>query len=182
MSEQRCQRNPRRALTPSTKSLRCPAWGLTPVVLGLALLGGLLLGLTPRAEAFTCTSVSGSGLSWAATSTWTGSCNSTIPQSADAVVIAQSSTVNFDAASPMTIASLTFNAPSGGASVNTLTHTTANLLTITGNVTMNQPGKNSITQSWNINAGQARVNGTVTLTAVSTTASRVSQITLTTGT
>lgn len=94
--------------------------------------------------------------------------NSALTTAAVAVTLNQTTTVG----------SVTFIA---SPQANTLTHAAAYVLTVSGNVTLNQPTA-VMTTAWNINAGSALVAGNVTLTGSSVTTGRISRIALTTGT
>jgi hypothetical protein len=83
-------------------------------------------------------------------------------------------TLNQDA----TIAGLTFAAPSADSG---LIHSGGSHLTVNGNVTINQPSKNSHVDTWEIDAGVATVNGLISFLGGTTTTSRISQIIITSG-
>ena len=61
-----------------------------------------------------------------------------------------------------------------------LTHTGANSLTVQTNVFVNQPNSAG-TNAWNINAGSATVNGNVNIGSAQSGATKVAQVTITTG-
>lgn len=91
-------------------------------------------------------------------------------------------TVNFNMGSPTLINSLSLNtATTPLSTAQNLTHSVANLLTVQTNVTVNQPGGN-VTDSWNINAGSATVNGNLIIGTQDNTNTRIAQVVTTTGT
>jgi hypothetical protein len=106
-----------------------------------------------------------------------------VPGSSDDVVIGNTNlaapavTITLDAASA-TVNSFTFTATTVA---NSLTHSGTNTLTVSNNVTVNQPTANAITVAWNINGGTGTVNGNVTIGGATATASRVARIAVTTG-
>ncbi|MCX7984930.1 MAG: hypothetical protein N3A63_08525 [Bacteroidetes bacterium] len=71
---------------------------------------------------------------------------------------------------------------SAGGGNRSLTHSGTASLTVTGNVTIYQPGTNNRTTSWNIDGGSAIVQGTTTIGGANNTASRVARIRVTSGT
>ena len=105
-----------------------------------------------------------------------------VPTSSDDVVVGNTAlvgaavTVTLDIASA-TVNSLTFTSM---ALANALTHAGVNVLTVLNNATVNQPTA-AVTMSWNINGGSTTVNGDVLIGGSNSTASRVSQIAVTTG-
>ncbi len=106
-----------------------------------------------------------------------------VPGAADDVVIGNTNlaaavAVTLDVASA-TVNSLTFNADNFAHS---LTHSGTNALTVTTNVTVNQPTANNKTLAWNINGGSATVSGLITFAGANATATRVGKIAITTGT
>ena len=106
-----------------------------------------------------------------ATKTIGGTANTDLPT----VVIASgaSYTINTNAS----CAALTFAASSVASS---LTQAASIVLTVYGDVTVNQP-TTGVTTSWSINAGAAVVNGSVIIGGTDLTSSRVAQIAVTTG-
>ncbi|MBI3787855.1 MAG: hypothetical protein HY276_06300, partial [Ignavibacteriales bacterium] len=74
--------------------------------------------------------------------------------------------------------SLTFVA---GTTVASLTHIGTSILTVNGNVVVNQPTANTITKAWNINGGSGVVTGNLTVGGTNNTASRVATVVVTTG-
>jgi hypothetical protein len=76
-----------------------------------------------------------------------------------------------------TCTGLTFTA-SGSAS--SFTHGSNNILTVNGNVAINQPTA-AVSTAWNINASAVTVTGTFNIGGNNTTASRVSAVVITTG-
>jgi hypothetical protein len=66
------------------------------------------------------------------------------------------------------------------ATASSFTHGTNNILTVNGNVTINQPTA-VFTTAWNINAAAVTVTGTFNLGGANTTASRVASVVITTG-
>ena len=69
-----------------------------------------------------------------------------------------------------------------GATSSRLTHASAKTLTVNGTVSIGQPTASSITNAWNINAGNATVSGLITFAGSNTTTSRIGKIVITTGT
>ncbi|GEM_PF-3236417 len=67
-----------------------------------------------------------------------------------------------------------------GASATSFTHGGTSVLTVNGNVSINQP-TGSVTNAWNINQGSATVSGNVDIGGSNTTTARVSRIVITTG-
>ncbi|MDD5731667.1 MAG: hypothetical protein PHU42_02135 [Patescibacteria group bacterium] len=112
-------------------------------------------------------------MNWNTAGNWT--CGH-VPTSSDDVTIANGHVVTLDV-SGTTIKSLTIT----GTSINTsLTFSGTNSLSITGNVTINQPTTDGIVNSWNINDGSASVGGNVSFVGTNINA-RVSQVVVTTG-
>jgi hypothetical protein len=106
-----------------------------------------------------------------------------VPTSSDDVQIGNTAlgtavAVTLDVASA-TVNSLTFIADN---LAHTLTHSGTNALTVTTNVTVNQPTANNLTIAWNINGGSATVGGNVTIGGTNTTTNRIAKIAITTGT
>ncbi|MBV8030812.1 MAG: hypothetical protein JO035_04830, partial [Betaproteobacteria bacterium] len=105
-----------------------------------------------------------------------------VPAAADDVQIgntnvASLATITLDVASA-TVNSLTFAADNLAHS---LTHSGTNALTVSTNVTVNQPTANNTTIAWNINGGSAAVTGNLTLGGANNTATRIADVVLTTG-
>jgi hypothetical protein len=106
-----------------------------------------------------------------------------VPGATDDVVIGNTNlaspavTITLDIASA-TVNSLTFTATTVA---NSLTHSGTNVLTVSNNVTVNQPTATGITVAWNINGGTGTVNGNVTIGGANATASRIARIAVTTG-
>src|SRR5205814_10339109 len=67
-----------------------------------------------------------------------------------------------------------------GGTATSLTQASGTSLTVSGNVTVNQPTA-TLTEAWNINAGAATVGGTLTVGGANTTAGLVAQVAVTTG-
>lgn len=132
-------------------------------VIAMLFLSGSAFGATRTA------SVSGN---WNSTTTWGGS---SVPTSADAVIINSgiTVTVNVNAACN----TLAFTTGSSGAALLTISGT--NTLTVTSTVTVQRPNSSSLTNTIAINAGSMSC-ASVALQA--TTGSRVSSITIATGT
>jgi hypothetical protein len=104
-----------------------------------------------------------------------------VPGSSDDVVIGNTNltsaavTVTLDTSA--TVNSVTFTAM---ALANTLTHSGTNSLTVSNSVTVNQPTA-AVTIAWNVNGGTATVGGNLAIGGTNTTASRVSQLAVTSG-
>lgn len=157
--------------------------GLSPVVLkpltpliGIVLFIALTLGSAREAAAANCIS-RGDG-NWTVI-TWT---NCTLnpggdPLPTDTVTIRSGDVVTLDTTT--TIAGLTFAAPSVDSALN---HSGTNSLTVNGTVTINQGTGNNDEATWNIAAGTGTVSGLITLAGTNTTASRDSDLTISTGT
>ncbi len=94
-------------------------------------------------------------------------------------------TITFNSGSSYTISNtntctgLTVPAP---AASTTITQTTTGILTINGDVNLNQPTVTSKTTSWAINSGTATVSGNINIGGTNTTTTQISKITITTGT
>lgn len=106
----------------------------------------------------------------------------------DAVTIGNSNianattTIQYDMPAATLINSLTLNTASTPLSTaQSLTHTATNLLTIQTNVTINQPG-GTVTDLWDIAAGQASVLGTLSVGSGINAANQIAQVNLSTGT
>ena len=105
-----------------------------------------------------------------------------VPGAADDVVIGNTNlatpavTITLNVGSA-TVNSLTFTATTVA---NSLTHSGTNSLTVSNNVTVNQPTA-AVTVAWNVNGGTATVGGNLAIGGANTTASRVSRIAVTTG-
>ncbi len=78
-----------------------------------------------------------------------------------------------------TVHSITLLAANPG---HTLTHTLTNSLTVTGDVTINQPAIAAYTNAWYINGGTATVNGNLNITGTTATATCIGKAVVTTGT
>jgi fibronectin-binding autotransporter adhesin len=105
-----------------------------------------------------------------------------VPGSADDVQIgntalASAVTVTLDTASA-SVNSLTFVAQNLS---NSLSHSGTNALTVSNDVTINQP-TGAQTIAWNINAGTGTVNGNVNIGGTNTSTNRIAKIAITTGT
>ncbi|HLF14942.1 MAG TPA: hypothetical protein VI932_08660, partial [Bacteroidota bacterium] len=105
-----------------------------------------------------------------------------VPSSSDDVTIgnpllASTVTITLNTVSA-TVNSL---ALAGGSRSNRLIHSGTNSLTVTGSVTVAQPTSDNRTNEWQINAGTASVGGSLSLGGTNTTTTRISRVTLTTG-
>ncbi|MEK7097898.1 MAG: hypothetical protein AAB906_03560, partial [Patescibacteria group bacterium] len=106
----------------------------------------------------------------------TGTIGGTTNTTFGAITIAASATITMN--NNNSCANLTFTA-SGDAS--SFTHGSTSILTVSGNVVVNQPTANNTTTAWNINAGSATVAGTTTVGGANATATRIARILVTTG-
>ena len=103
-----------------------------------------------------------------------------VPGATDNVTIGNSavSAITLSLNQNVTIGSLTFLAINQS---NVLNHAGTNTLTVTNNVTLNQP-TGSVIVAWNINAGTGNVGGSLNFPGTSTTTGRVCKTVVTTGT
>ncbi len=161
-----------------------------------ALLGAALLGLTSAAEAATCYAVSTAN--WNVASTWSatsagipatspclgnGAVTNT-PGAADTVNIGETATartVTIPTGVNISATSVTLGITAGAASANALTLLGNGSLAVSGALTVNKPGANNLTNALNVDAGTVTA-GSVTLGGATTTASRIANIRITTGT
>jgi len=92
-------------------------------------------------------------------------------------------TITMAAGGTLLANSLTFSeGGNGGDEVNSLTQGIGSTVTVSGAVTINQPGSDNFTHSWNVNNGTATVGGLINFAGTNSTASRIGQIAITTGT
>jgi len=105
-----------------------------------------------------------------------------IPGSSDDVVIGNANLASPAVTITLNVASATVNSVTFTATTvaNTLTQSGTNALTVSNNVTVNQP-TSGVTVAWNINGGTGTVNGNVTLGGADATAGRIARIAVTTG-
>ncbi len=123
--------------------------------------------------------VSTGSTAWNVVSTWTG-CGGLIPGASDGVTIANGHAVTIPAGYAAAASSVTITGTNANTSL-TLSASDSSLAVV-GAVTINRPTSNTRTVALNVNAGTATVGGTLTMAGTSTTASRIAQVTLTTGT
>lgn len=127
---------------------------------------------------------------WNLTSTWSatsgGAAGASVPVNGDDVFIGETATaraVTIPAGYAAAASSVTLGTTGGVNNAKTLTLVTnTSSLTVSGNLTVNKPGNNSINNLLNVNAGTVTVNGTVTLGGTAGNATRDARIVITTGT
>lgn len=86
--------------------------------------------------------------------------------------------VNYTLNQNITCANLIFDADN---SSRTLTHTVANALTVTGNVTMNQPTLSPKTNLWDIASGSATIGGNFIFVGTNNTVDRICKVNVSSG-
>lgn len=99
-----------------------------------------------------------------------------LPSITDVITINSGVTVTLNVNA--TVGGIVFAAPGANNSLVQLSTVT---LTVNGPVTFNQPTVDSRTNSWNINAGTATINGLISFAGSNATVTRISQILITAG-
>jgi MSHA biogenesis protein MshQ len=124
-------------------------------------IAGMLWGLafSGGAQGFTCQS-NGNG-NWNAAGTWT-TCGGGIPGAGDDVQIRLAHVITIPAGFGAMANSVTFTASNGAARLDHAANTST--LTVgAGGVTINPTGGGNVTRAWNIDAGSATVNGSLSM-------------------